>query len=89
MEQHILGRARNILEQALQRASDDLGEALALVWKEAALKARLEAGLVPTPEGSPSKLTTHPAMVPDRSPPTSRRNCPNDRRRRSSPPFSG
>ncbi len=56
MEQHILDLvARNIREQALQRASDDLGEALALVWKEAALKARLEAVLVPTPEGSPLK----------------------------------
>lgn len=42
MEKHILNLARNIREQALQRANDDLGEDLALVWKEAALKAAQE-----------------------------------------------
>jgi len=31
--------ARNIREQALQRSSTGLGEALAAVWKDAALKA--------------------------------------------------
>jgi hypothetical protein len=58
MEQHILDLARNIREQALQRANDDFGEDLALVWKEAALKAaqeRLEAfgafGETTQPEG--------------------------------------
>ena len=58
MEKHILNLARNIREQALQRANDDLGEDLALVWKEAALKAaqeRLEAfgapGETTQPEG--------------------------------------
>jgi hypothetical protein len=58
LEKHILDLARNIREQALQRANNELGEDLALVWKGAALKAaqkRLEAfgapGETTQPEG--------------------------------------
>jgi hypothetical protein len=56
VEGYILNLARNIREQALQRA-DNLGEDFALVWKEAALKAaqeRLEAF------GAPPGETTQP-----------------------------
>ncbi len=46
MQDHIRDLVRNIREQASQRANEGLGEDLAAVWKDAALKAaqaRLEA----------------------------------------------
>ena len=39
MQEHIADLARNIREQAAERARDGLGEDLAAVWKDAALKA--------------------------------------------------
>ena len=46
MQEHIADLARNSREQAAQRIREGLGEDLAAVWKDAALKAaqaRLEA----------------------------------------------
>jgi hypothetical protein len=46
MQEHITDLARNICEQAAQGVREGLGEDLAAVWKDAALKAaqaRLEA----------------------------------------------
>jgi transposase-like protein len=46
IQEHIADLARNIREQAAQKAREDLGEDLAATWKDAALKAaqaRLEA----------------------------------------------
>ncbi len=46
MQEHIADLARNIREKASQRIREGLGEDLAAVWKDAALKAaqaRLEA----------------------------------------------
>ena len=64
MEKHILNLARNIREQVLQqRANDDLGEDLALVWKEAALKAaqaRLKAFGAPGEGDAAGGLTDTP-----------------------------
>jgi hypothetical protein len=39
MQEHIADLARNIREQAAERARDGLGEDLAVVWKDAALRA--------------------------------------------------
>ncbi len=39
IQEHIADLARNIREQAAERARDGLGEDLAAVWKDAALKA--------------------------------------------------
>ena len=39
IEQHIADLARNILEQAAQRAREGLREDLTAVWKDATLKA--------------------------------------------------
>ena len=46
IQEHIADLLRNIREQAQQRAQEGLGEDLAAIWKDAALKAaqsRLEA----------------------------------------------
>jgi len=54
IEEHIRDLARNIREQALRHASNDLGDELVLVWKEAALRAaqaRLSAAEPPDEPG--------------------------------------
>ena len=46
VQEHVVDLARNIREQAAQQAQEGLGEELAAIWKDAALKAaqaRLEA----------------------------------------------
>lgn len=39
MQEHVATLARNIREQAVQRAREGLGEDLAAIWKDAALRA--------------------------------------------------
>ncbi len=46
VQEHVVDLARNIREQAAQQAKEGLGEELAAIWQDAALKAaqaRLEA----------------------------------------------
>ena len=39
MQEHVANLARNIREQAVQRAREGLGQDLVAIWKDAALKA--------------------------------------------------
>ncbi len=39
VQEHVVDLARNIREQAAQQAEEGLGEELAAIWKDAALKA--------------------------------------------------